>query len=40
MKLTVNLPNTTYDILIKRGILAKTGTWEKELWKPQKIAII
>ncbi|MGU7860245.1 3-dehydroquinate synthase [Streptococcus suis] len=40
MKLTVNLPNTPYDILIQRGSLAQTGTWVKELWKPQKIAII
>lgn len=40
MKLTVNLPNTPYDILIQRGRLAQTGAWVKELWKPQKIAII
>ncbi len=40
MKLTVNLPNTPYDILIQRGSLAQTGAWVKELWKPQKIAII
>ncbi|MFX3947874.1 3-dehydroquinate synthase, partial [Streptococcus suis] len=40
MKLTVNLPNTHYDILIQIGSLEQTGAWVQELWKPQKIAII
>ncbi|MGV3240417.1 3-dehydroquinate synthase family protein, partial [Streptococcus hyovaginalis] len=40
MKLTVNLPQNPYDILIEKGSLAQVGTWTSSLWKPQKIAII
>lgn len=40
MKLTVNLPNNPYDIIIKKGSLNQVGNWVKDLWKPQKIAII
>lgn len=40
MKLTVNLPQNPYDILIEKGSLAQVGTWASSLWKPQKIAII
>ncbi|MGV3061763.1 iron-containing alcohol dehydrogenase, partial [Streptococcus hyovaginalis] len=40
MKLTVNLPQNPYDILIEKGSLAQVGAWASSLWKPQKIAII
>ena len=40
MKLTVNLPQNHYDIVIEKGVLAKVGTWVKSLWQPQKIVII
>jgi 3-dehydroquinate synthase len=40
MKLNVNLPQTPYDIVIEKGVLAKAGDWVKSLWQPQKIALI
>jgi len=40
MKLTVNLPQNPYDIVIQKDSLAQVGDWVKSLWKPQKIAII
>ncbi|MGX7262569.1 3-dehydroquinate synthase [Enterococcus crotali] len=40
MKLTVNLPNHSYDLSIQAGLLKNIGTWVKELWSPQKIVII
>lgn len=40
MKLNVNLPNSPYDIVIEKGILSQAGQWLKDLWKPQKVAII
>ena len=40
MKLTVNLPKNPYDIIIQKDSLAQVGDWVKDLWKPQKIAII
>lgn len=40
IKLTVNLPNHSYDLLIENGALKKIGSWVQTLWQPQKIAII
>ncbi|ALS00622.1 3-dehydroquinate synthase [Enterococcus silesiacus] len=40
MKLTVNLPNHSYDLSIEAGLLKSIGSWAKELWSPQKIVII
>ncbi|MBO0440958.1 3-dehydroquinate synthase [Candidatus Enterococcus ikei] len=40
MKLTVTLPNHSYDLTIEKGLLANIGQWAKELWLPQKIVII
>ena len=40
MKLNVNLPRKPYDIIIEKGSLSKVGQWVKELWQPQKIALI
>ena len=40
MKLNVNLPQSPYDIVIEKGVLAKAGDWVKSLWQPQKIALI
>lgn len=40
MKLTVNLPNHSYDLVIENGLLKNIGSWAKELWSPQKIVII
>lgn len=40
MKLTVNLPNHSYDLSIENGLLKKIGSWAKELWSSQKIVII
>ncbi|PZL73376.1 3-dehydroquinate synthase [Enterococcus plantarum] len=40
MKLTVTLPNHSYDLTIEKGLLKSIGSWVKELWLPQKIVII
>lgn len=40
MKLTVTLPNHSYDLTIEKGLLAKIGTWAETLWGPQKIVVI
>ncbi|MBO0468208.1 3-dehydroquinate synthase [Enterococcus plantarum] len=40
MKLTVTLPNHSYDLTIEKGLLKTIGSWVKELWLPQKIVII
>lgn len=40
MKLTVTLPNHSYDLTIEKGILAEIGNWTKQLWTPQKVVII
>ncbi|MGT2757000.1 3-dehydroquinate synthase [Streptococcus ovuberis] len=40
MKVSVNLPQHPYDIVIERGSLDQCGQWVSLLWKPQKIAII
>lgn len=40
IKLTVNLPNHSYDLLIENGALKNIGRWVQTLWNPQKIAII
>ncbi|MBO0472727.1 3-dehydroquinate synthase [Enterococcus ureasiticus] len=40
MKLTVTLPNHSYDLTIEKGVLNGIGSWVKELWSPQKIVII
>lgn len=40
MKLNVNLPHSPYDIIIEKGILSQAGQWLKDLWQPQKVAII
>lgn len=39
-KVSVNLPNHPYDILIERGSLSRSGQWAASLWQPQKVAII
>lgn len=36
----IQLTNHTYEILIKKGSLASIGQWVKNLWQPQKVAII
>lgn len=38
--LAVNLPNHSYQIIVKKGALDNCGQWVKSLWKEQKIAII
>lgn len=38
--LTVHLQDHQYDIQIKKGCLQEVGSFLKELWQPQKIAII
>lgn len=40
MKLTVTLPNHSYDLAIEKGLLQSIGSWAKELWSPQKVVII
>lgn len=40
MRLTVNLPQTPYDIVIEKGSLSRVGQWVADLWQPQKIVII
>lgn len=40
MKLHVNLPRSPYDIVIEKGVLSQAGQWLKDLWQPQKVAII
>jgi 3-dehydroquinate synthase len=40
MKLTVTLPEHSYDLTIEKGGLADIGTWASQLWSPQKVAII
>lgn len=40
MKLTVTLPNHSYDLTIENGLLSGIGQWAKALWSPQKIVII
>ncbi|HLQ40254.1 MAG TPA: 3-dehydroquinate synthase, partial [Tetragenococcus sp.] len=40
MKLTINLKDHAYDILIRQNSLAQCGQWVRELWQPKKIAII
>lgn len=40
MKLTVTLPNHSYDLTIEKGLLTRIGRWAKDLWSPQKIVII
>ncbi len=40
MKLRVDLPQHPYDILIERGALKGAGNWLRQLWQPQKVAII
>lgn len=40
MKLTVKLPDHSYDLTIKKGLLKEIGSWAKELWFPQKVVII
>lgn len=40
MKLTVTLPNHSYDLTIENGLLKDIGSWVQELWSPQKIVII
>ncbi|WP_375180142.1 3-dehydroquinate synthase [Enterococcus rotai] len=40
MKLTVNLPNHSYDLTIEKGLLKDIGPWAKALWAPQKVVII
>jgi 3-dehydroquinate synthase len=40
MKLSVNLPNTPYEIIIQKGELAKVGSWVSNLWQKQKIVLV
>lgn len=40
MKITVDLPSKSYEILIERGSLGRVGQWLSSLWKSQKIALI
>ncbi|MEI5992568.1 3-dehydroquinate synthase [Candidatus Enterococcus mansonii] len=40
MKLTVTLPNHSYDLTIEKGLLSGIGQWAKSLWSPQKVVII
>ncbi len=40
MKLSVNLPTTSYDLLIEKGSLENVGTWVSNLWETKKIVII
>lgn len=40
MKLTVTLPDHSYDLTIERGLLASIGQWALNLWKPQKVVVI
>ncbi|MHC5229366.1 3-dehydroquinate synthase [Enterococcus sp. LJL99] len=40
MKLTVTLPNHSYDLTIERGLLASIGQWALNLWNPQKVVVI
>ena len=40
MKLTVTLPTHSYDLTIETGALDKIGTWVRNLWQPQRVAII
>ncbi|MFI3605028.1 3-dehydroquinate synthase [Vagococcus fluvialis] len=40
MKLSVNLPDKAYDLLIEKGKLETVGNWVSSLWEKQKIVII
>lgn len=40
MKLTVTLPNHSYDLTIERGLLASIGQWALNLWNQQKVVVI
>ena len=40
MQLTVNLGENTYPIYIENGILQKTGTYIRKIFKGQRIMII
>lgn len=40
MKLTVTLPNHSYELWIKKGAIQQVGNWIASIWAPQKIAII
>lgn len=40
MKLTVTLPNHSYDLTIEQGRIASIGQWALDLWNPQKIVVI
>ena len=40
MKLTVDLKENPYDIIVERGSLENVGNWVKSLWNPQKIVLI
>ncbi|MBP2099691.1 3-dehydroquinate synthase [Enterococcus rivorum] len=40
MKLTVTLPNHSYDLTIEKGLLSSIGEWAETLWNPQKIVVI
>lgn len=40
MKLSVNLPEKSYDLLIEKGQLQHVGAWVSSLWQKQKIVLI
>jgi 3-dehydroquinate synthase len=40
MKLTVTLPNHSYDLTIEKGLLDHIGEWAAKIWTPQKVVII
>lgn len=39
-KVTINLSNHPYDIIIDKGCLSTSGQWASTLWQAQKVAII
>ena len=40
MKIDVDLPSHSYEIVIERGILSQIGEWVSSLWKTQKLVLI
>ena len=40
MKLEINLPQKTYEIIIERGSLTTVSAWVSRLWHRQKIVLI
>ena len=40
MKISVDLPQKSYDIVIEKGALVQVGRWVSQIWQHQKIVII